>query len=246
MGQLEFESKIRSKDNLREFFAIHHNLFFPKETCFNTNFIKQVFKGEKLLLGLNESYPPDLAYIKDANLFDKAALFKVIKDKLELCKYLPDVENESRIGRDFLICVIFYKDKNLFNQLYSHYLDLRRKNGTSSLVDKVMDIDERYKDSLLKFIPSKLEKKSKMFQKNLESSDNDVENINIARNNNNVNINLREEVPGNIENSSLQNDENYIDNLISTYRYGPNKKKTKMKTINRLNELSESEFQRNK
>ena len=81
MGQLEFESKIRSKDNLREFFAIHHNLFFPKETCFNTNFIKQVFKGEKLLLGLNESYPPDLAYIKDANLFDKAALFKVIKDK---------------------------------------------------------------------------------------------------------------------------------------------------------------------
>ena len=111
MGQIDFESKIRSKDNLREFFAIHHNLFFPKESCFNTNFIKQVFKGEKLLLGLNESYPPDLAYIKDANLFDKSALFKVIKEHVDLNKYLPNVENESRLGRDFLICVIFYKDK---------------------------------------------------------------------------------------------------------------------------------------
>ena len=75
----------------------------------------------------------------------------------------------------------------------------------------------------------------------MESSDNNVEIINIARNNNNVNINLREEVPGNVENLSMQNDENYIENLISTYRYGNKKKKSKINTINRLNELSESE-----
>ena len=81
-----------------------------------------------------------------------------------------------------------------------------------------------------------------MFLKNLESSDNNVEIINIARNYNNVNINLREEVPGNHENLNMQNDENYIDNLISTYRYGNKKKKTKMNTINRLNEISESEI----
>ena len=163
MGQIDFESKIRSKDNLREYFAINHNLFFPKESCFNTNFIKQVFAGEKLLIGLNESNPPDLAFIKDAHLFDKDALFKVISTDFELRKYIPDIEDVSRLNRDFLICVLFYKDRDKFNELYENYVDLRRKKGSSSLVGKVLEIQPKFVDSLKYFIPSKLEKKSKQF-----------------------------------------------------------------------------------
>ena len=227
MGQIDFESKIRSKDNLREYFAINHNLFFPKESCFNTNFIKQVFSGEKLLLGLNESSPPDLAFIKDAHLFDKAALFKVVKNDFDLCKYIPDTENESRLNRDFLICVIFYKHRDKFDEMYENYVNLIRKNGTSSLVGKTLEIQLKFVESLNNFIPSKFEKKSKQFLKNLGCENKPgllINNFELRNRNNQINnlrVNINNEQDLDVESESL------VDRLLQNSRYGMKKKKKK-------------------
>ena len=53
------------------------------------NFNKQIFKDEKSLLKLSECKPPEIAFIKDANLFDKQTLFKIIKNHTEVLKLFP-------------------------------------------------------------------------------------------------------------------------------------------------------------
>ena len=96
VSQIDFESKCRSKQNFKEFMEIHHGLYFPNESAFNSIFIEKVLKEEKLLLKFSEWTPPELAHIKNANLFDKKALLRIIRNDNELNMYVPDDVNESR------------------------------------------------------------------------------------------------------------------------------------------------------
>ena len=189
VSQIDFESKCRSKHNFQEFMAIKHNLYFPKESAFNTRFIEQVLSEQKLLLQLSECTPPELAYIKDAHLFDKKALLRLIRSDEDLNRYIPDDVNESRLNREFLICILFYKKRNVFDNLYEHYKMLRRQNAFSSVAAKTIQINEKFKETFLNFAPSKIEKKSKQFLKNVKVKivNQDNENVNLIRRDNNLN-----------------------------------------------------------
>jgi hypothetical protein len=187
LSQLDFESKIRSKRNLREFFAIKKNLYFPKESCFNTTFIIKVFKNEKKLLSLNETKPPELHRIKDASLFDKKALFSIIKNDSNLNKYIPDDCNAERLNRDYMAAIIFYKDRSRFNKLYDKYVNLKRGKGESKVANKLLTISTEYAEEFKSYIPSSIEARRKVFLKNTNqnSRTNAVEVIN----NNNLQLN---------------------------------------------------------
>ena len=78
MNISEIEGRIRSKANCIEYFAIKEDLYLPNISCFNSDFVKSVLSGDKLLLKLTESTAPNIRRLKNDKTFDKESLFREV------------------------------------------------------------------------------------------------------------------------------------------------------------------------
>ncbi len=101
----EVENKIRSKESAIEFFGICLGKHLPRETAFNSNFIRQVFRLTKKLLPLSAAKPPELKRMKFIKQFDRENLFSIINNNDEMKKYIPDDSSFKRISREVLLAV---------------------------------------------------------------------------------------------------------------------------------------------
>jgi len=113
----DIEKRIRSKTALIEFFQQKRKLHFPKESCFNTKFLLQVFSKEKLLLPISSKSAPYLGRIKKYQSFDKPNLLCIIQGNEIMKKYIPDNIDASRVERDTLLSVRYSLNFRLYTML---------------------------------------------------------------------------------------------------------------------------------
>lgn len=103
----QFESRIRCKESLREFFFRKRKQIFLKDSCFNTQFLLSVLKGDKKLLPISANNVVELGRLKNNKMFDKKNLLNLIQNNEEMRKFIPDSPKYSRIERESMLKVSF-------------------------------------------------------------------------------------------------------------------------------------------
>ena len=244
----EIEQRIKSKKDFREFMTVKKSLYVPPDKCTNTKFFLDVLEGRKRLLGLNEVGHPTISRLKHDTTFDKENLYNEIKNREHLLVYLPEVSCIGRYDKEFLITIIYAKDKQLFYNLYNKYKDAKLNLLCSERQKKIIQVVDDFKDDLKAFLPSNNHPKSKTFfyfkknqnnrlNNNYSSNiNNDIDDIslhnlnneipyinnNLMNNNNNIAINTNNnnnaEMDNNIFNNKQSNRTNNNLNLIQSAR----------------------------
>lgn len=117
----EIESVIRSKRALVEYFALKKNQYFPDDSHFTTDFALLVLMGKKKLLTLKEKSTPSIPDIKDFDPLLKKSLVEKLSRHESTREYLPDEPNYKRISKNFIFSLMFSKNRQMFDELYSEY-----------------------------------------------------------------------------------------------------------------------------
>lgn len=98
------ETRIKSISQAREYFS-DCDLVLLKDKVFDTKFVLDVLKGEKLLLPTSSYLEIDLKRMKSIKEFDRENLFKIILDNEEMKKYIPNGSKFSNFERNTLLIV---------------------------------------------------------------------------------------------------------------------------------------------
>ena len=114
----------------------------------NSDFMRQVFRGDKRLLRKSEIRTVGKTYCFK-NLSTQRVLEKLPDQSLEE-KHLPDITNVSKIDRKFVMIVRLKDFKTLrpgyINKLFKHELTMRNKGQTDE--DKYIEIHHEFSDFL--------------------------------------------------------------------------------------------------
>ena len=159
----DIEARMRSKRNVIEYFSFAKNEYYPDLSCFNTDFLKLVLMEEKCLLPLDCTFAPKMGRLKTMKDFDRKTLFDIINNSPNLHKYIPNNISYEQLSREFMLMLIYSKDKIKFNELYLSYKKQKHLNEKRIKETTKTFVSAKYKDTLLKFEPSFIEPKSKSY-----------------------------------------------------------------------------------
>ena len=122
------------------YFQIYYYLFFinlakyyPAEKCFNKEFLLGVLGGTKKLLPLGCFGGFNLPFYTKSKKLTKEYIYIKFQNDNNLLSYLPDNPSLSSLTREFLLCVLFYGNREKYLELYEECKNIQIQKSTTGI-----------------------------------------------------------------------------------------------------------------
>ena len=125
-------------------FCLEKNWFHPKEIGYDSNFFLSVIKGDKKYLPNNFTVNYNIGYFRTGEKLDKKYIIEKMKPNKTYALYTPDICDQTKFSKTFLLKLIAYVDPNLFRQLYSLNKKQKAEMNFNKWADFKIDIKQEY------------------------------------------------------------------------------------------------------
>jgi len=145
------KQRMSSKQDVIKFFHSSLNLYYPKGGSFDSKFLYQTFRGEKLLLPCGSSTEDVLNSLRTDRRFDKKSLLNMLLADPSANKYFPDNPDVNGIDKGFILSVMMHIKPDLYKNVYLEYLLAKERSFKRKLENVKIGVIPEIENALNNF-----------------------------------------------------------------------------------------------